>query len=265
MKNFLILLTAILQIVFFLPGKALSAAKIPAKPTTSIYVQDNAKVLSTDTKNTINAYSAALASKTKAQVVVVTVPTLGGEALEEYSLNIMRNWGIGDKEKNNGVLLLVAVQDRKSRIEVGYGLEGALPDGLTGRIQDQYMLPSFRQGNYDKGILNGYSAIFNTVLKEYKLTAKDLNVQGIRASAASSNANQDVFTLSNGMFLLGIIGLLIIDRLLFGGAIFRVLFYMLLFRGGGRGGRGGGFGGGGFGGGGFGGGSGGGGGSSRSW
>lgn len=263
MKKFLILLTAILQICFFLPGKAFSAAKIPAKPTTSIYVQDTAKVLSANTKNTINAYSAALAEKTKAQIVVVTVPSLGGESLEEYSLAIVRAWGIGDKAKNNGVLLLVAVNDRKSRIEVGYGLEGALPDGLTGRIQDQYMLPYFKQKNYDKGILNGYSAIFNTVLKEYKLSANDLNVQGNIRPQTDNRQERGGFTISNGLLLLIIIFVLIIDRIFFGGAIFRLLFYLLLFRGGGRGG--GGFGGGGFGGGGFGGGSGGGGGSSRDW
>ncbi|MCH3913865.1 MAG: TPM domain-containing protein [Acidaminococcaceae bacterium] len=259
MKKYLILLTAILQLCFFLPVKAFSAPKIPAKPTTSIYVQDKAKVLSASTKNTINAYSAALAAKTKSQIVVVTVPTLDGEALEDYSLSIVRNWGIGDKEKNNGVLLLIAVKDRKSRIEVGYGLEGALPDGLTGRIQDQYMLPYFRKGDYDKGILNGYSAVFNTVLKEYKLSAKDLNMQGRVQPEPGNTQKGSLFTLSNGLVLLIIIILLIVDRILFGGAIFRFIFYMLLFRGGGRGG------GGGFGGGGFGGGSGGGGGSSRDW
>jgi uncharacterized protein len=262
MKNFLILLTAILQLSFFLPGKTFSAAKIPAKPTTSIYVQDTAKVLSNNTKNTINAYSAALAEKTKAQIVVVTVPTLDGAALEDYSLQIVRDWGIGNKEKNNGVLLLVAVKDRKSRIEVGYGLEGALSDGLTGRIQDQYMLPYFRKGDYDKGILNGYSAVFNTVLKEYKLSANDLNVQARVPAQGNTAQDRSLFTLSNGLILLIIIILLIVDRVLFGGAIFRFIFYMLLFRGGGRGG---GFGGGGYGGGGFGGGSGGGGGSSRDW
>lgn len=63
-------------------------------------------------------------------------------------------WGIGSRDKNNGVLIVVATQDRQSRIEVGYGLEGALPDGLTGRLQDDTMLPYFKQGQYDKGIVN---------------------------------------------------------------------------------------------------------------
>ena len=256
----LVLLVVLFCQFFALAPTGFSASNLPAKPTSSIYVQDYAKVLSTQTKKTIIAHSAALDEKTKAQIVVVTIPSLQGDALEDYSLSLLRSWGIGDKQKNNGVLLLVAVNDRKSRIEVGYGLEGALPDGLTGRIQDQYMLPYFRQGDYDKGILSGYSALFNTTLKEYNLTAKDLNVRSV-SSTRADNANQTQtpwwmqIALAGGLILL-----FIIDQMFLGGALTRLLFYLFLFGRGGHGGRGGGFGGGGCGGG-----SGGGGGSSRSW
>ena len=82
---------------------------------------------------------------------------------------MLRGWGIGSRDKNNGVLIVVATQDRQSRIEVGYGLEGALPDGLTGRLQDDTMLPYFKQGQYDKGIVNGYAATAATVAKEYNV------------------------------------------------------------------------------------------------
>jgi uncharacterized membrane protein YgcG len=133
---------------------------------------------------------------------VLTVPSLKGQSLEDYSLTVLRQWGIGDQEKNNGVLLLVAVQDRKSRIEVGYGLEGALPDGLTGRIQDQYMLPYFRSNDYDKGILNGYSALLQTVLKEYNLTTKDLDVQG--AQPAKTDPGGEISPLTLGIRLGGL-------------------------------------------------------------
>ncbi len=258
LKRFLFAVVAICQLVLFTSNA--NAAKVPDKPTSSIYVQDYAKVLSSSTKSTINAYSQALAAKTKAQLVVVTVPSLEGNSLEEYSTELYRSWGIGDKEKNNGVLLLVAVNDRKSRIEVGYGLEGALPDGLTGRIQDTYMLPNFRQNNYDKGILNGYSALVNTVLKEYKLSASDLNVQRLPEQVPEERGGS--IWLNLGIIILVVV-ILILDQIFLRGALLRMLFYMFLFRGGGRGG--GGFGGGGFGGGGFGGGSSGGGGSSRDW
>lgn len=260
MKRLLLLLVVFCQLLIA-PLGAGAQAKVPPKPVTSIYVQDQAGVLSKNTRAAINAYSTALQKKTKAQIVVLTVPSLQGQSLEDYSLTVLRSWGIGDKEKNNGVLLLVAVQDRKSRIEVGYGLEGALPDGLTGRIQDQYMLPYFRSNDYDKGILNGYSALLQTVLKEYNLTTKDLDVQG--AQPAKTDPGGEISPLTLGIGLVGFLILFLFDRIFLGGALFRFLLYSFFFRGGGRGG--GGFGGGGFGGGSFGGGSGGGGGSSRSW
>ncbi|WP_303814612.1 YgcG family protein [Acidaminococcus timonensis] len=260
MKRLLLLLVVFCQLLAA-PLGAGAQAKVPPRPTTSIYVQDQAGVLSKNTRAAINAYSTALQKKTKAQIVVLTVPTLQGQSLEDYSLTVLRSWGIGDKEKNNGVLLLVAVKDRKSRIEVGYGLEGALPDGLTGRIQDQYMLPYFRNNDYDKGILNAYSALLQTVLKEYNLTTKDLDVQGVQP--APQQADDSISPFALGLGAIGLLLLFLLDRIFLGGALFRFLLYSFFFRGGGRGG--GGFGGGGFGGGSFGGGSGGGGGSSRSW
>lgn len=260
MKRLLLLLMVFCQLLAA-PLGAGAEAKVPPRPTASIYVQDQAGVLSQSTKATINAYSTALQKKTKAQIVVLTVPTLKGQSLEDYSLTVLRQWGIGDKEKNNGVLLLVAVQDRKSRIEVGYGLEGALPDGLTGRIQDQAMLPYFRNNDYNNGILNGYAALVRTVLKEYNLTVKDLGVQGVKPAQPQQADTISPFAL--GLGAIGLLVLFLLDRIFLGGTLFRFLLYSFFFRGGGRGG--GGFGGGGFGGGSFGGGSGGGGGSSRSW
>ena len=260
MKRWLALLLLTCQFLF--SSLADAESKIPPKPTSgSIYVQDFANLLSAETKSTINSVSKDLENKTKAQVVVVTVPSLDGQPIEDYSLELLRAWGIGDKEKNNGVLLLVVTKDKKSRIEVGYGLEGALPDGLTGRIQDQYMIPSFKQGNYDKGILNGYSALVGTVLKEYKIDPQSLNVQALPQASQDNSAQEDGSSMVfNIALIVGFIILLIVDQLLFGGAILRFLFYAFLFRGGGRGG--GGFGGGG---GSYGGGSSGGGGSSRNW
>lgn len=259
MKNLLVLLLLTLQLIFSWNPLVQAQTALPPKPATSIYVQDYAKVLTSQTKATINAYSAAIADKTKAQIVVVTIPTLDGTPLENFSLDLMRKWGIGDKEKNNGVLLLVAVQDRQSRIEVGYGLEGALPDGLTGRIQDQVMLPFFRKGDYDRGIMQGYASIANTVIKEYKLTADDLKVGSISSSQTNSHSNNLAAAFAalpwwfKLLLFIGFAGLMIVDQVFFGGIILRTIL-ILFMRGGGRGGGGS-----------FGGGSGGGGGSSRRW
>lgn len=222
-----------------------AAPAIPPKPTADIYVQDYAGVLSSTTKSQIQATGSKLAAATTAQVAVVTVKSLDGAVLEDYSLSILRQWGIGDQQRNNGVLLLVAIDDRQSRIEVGYGLEGRLTDAKTGRIQDQYLLPHARAGDYDQAILTTYLALVNEVAQEYKQT----DFEPPPTPGQHDTGWRDL------LIAVGVVGLLIIDWLLFDGQITRILLFLLM-----RGGRGGGSGGGGFGGG-----SGGGGGSSRRW
>ncbi len=248
-KQFLILLLLIVQTFYAAAG--LEAAEIPPKPQagTNIYVQDYADVISPNSEKIIYSIGRELDSKTTAQVAVVTLPTLDGEPIESYALNVLRSWGIGSREKNNGVLIVVATQDRQSRIEVGYGLEGALPDGLTGRIQDETMLPYFRQGQYEKGIVNGYAATAATVAKEYNVKLEGVSYNPPAKQQQSQNLPFWAELLIGGLIVI----LLIVDNLFLGGFITRMLIFSLF-----RGGRG-------SGGGGFGGGSGGGGGSSRRW
>ena len=262
-KKWLAWLAVALYLALAAAGITAAAAAVPPAPTSSIYVQDYAGVLAADTKARINNVGSRLAAQTRAQVVVVTVPTIGDTPIEEYSLAILRQWGIGDKQLNNGVLMLVAVQDRQSRIEVGYGLEGALPDAKTGRLQDTYMVPYFQQGDYNRGVMNGYLALVNEVAQEYQVSSPAAAGAKAVHSAAPGGAGGSLWDnlpwwvqLSFG---LGILLLLVIDWVFFGGA-FTLLILSMLRRGGGGGGGGGGFGGGGFGGG-----SGGGGGSSRRW
>jgi len=248
--------------LFLAVGAAAGAQpQIPPAPTASFYVQDYAKVLTAETKDRINSLGAQLASRTKAQIVVVTVDSLHGAAPEDYGLAILRGWGVGDRKLNNGVVILVAVGDRQSRIEVGYGLEGALPDAKTGSIQDEYMIPYFQQGDYDKGIWNGYLAVAREVAKEYNLELKAEPRAGSKVRHAPPASRGDWWDVLPWWVKLGIAaglaGLFIIDWVFFGGA-FTFLLLSLLRRGGGGGG---GWGGGG----GYGGGSGGGGGSSRRW
>jgi len=152
-------------------GVPAASVKIPAKPPASsgIYVQDYAGVISAPVRSYLLDLGHQLDQKTTAQLVVVTVKNLDGAPLEEYSLKLLREWGIGSKEKNNGVLLLISTGDRKSRVEVGYGLEGALTDSLTGQIQDQYMIPYFREGTYEAGIVYGYEALALRIAKEYNV------------------------------------------------------------------------------------------------
>jgi uncharacterized protein len=246
---------AIAGCVLLLACPAEAAPKIPPVPTRDIYAQDYADVLSKETESRINRLSTELQSRTGAQIAVVTIPSLEGEAIEEYSLALFRKWGIGDRGKNNGVLILVAVAEKKSRIEIGYGLEGALPDAKTGRIQDEAMRPAIAAGDYNSALMNGYTAVFQEVAKEYNLQIKSTS----RTSPRQRNVGLDWDGLpwwAKIMFGAGLFLFLLIDWFVLGGFFTRLFFIMAVSgRGGGRGG--------GYGGGGFGGGSGGGGGSSR--
>ena len=156
----------IMLIMILLPVKTFAVVS----QTNDFYVNDYANILSSDTEEYIMNMNIELQKKTGAQIVVVTVPSLEGQSIEEYATELFRKFGIGDKNKNNGVLLLCSTGDRLFRIEVGYGLEGRLTDGKTGRIQDNYIIPYLKNNNYDYGIRNGFTAILNEVASEYGVT-----------------------------------------------------------------------------------------------
>ena len=139
-------------------------------PNDGFYVYDGAQVLSEETEQYILNHSQELKNKTGAQIVVVTITSLDGQSLEEYATELFRQWGIGDAEKNNGLLLLCAVDDRQFRVEVGYGLEGDLPDGKTGRMQDAYIIPLLKEDKFDEGIKNGYNAFLQEVSNVYDVS-----------------------------------------------------------------------------------------------
>ena len=138
--------------------------------TRDFYVNDSANLLSDETEDYIINMNKTLEEQTGAQIVVVTVQNLEGQSLEEYATELFRDYGIGDKEKNNGVLLLCAYEERQFRIEVGYGLEGTLTDGKTGRIQDEYIIPYLKENNFNNGIRNGFNAVLKEVENEYGIT-----------------------------------------------------------------------------------------------
>jgi uncharacterized protein len=220
--------------------------QIPPAPTGSIYVQDYAGVLTAETKTKINKLGAKIAGQTKAQLVVVTLNSLNGEPIQDYSLAMLRQWKIGDKALNNGVLLLVAVGDRQSRIEVGYGLEGALNDAKVGQIQDEYLIPYFERGDYDQGIWNGYKAAMRVVSAEYGVAAPQDNRVTAKGNGAAVQTWWDGMPWwLQGAAITGFLLLFMIDWLFFGGSITFILLSLLRFRGGGGGGYGGGSGGGG--------------------
>ncbi len=136
-------------------------------PTEKFFVNDFSDSIDPTDEDKIYSRGVDLQNKTTAQVVAVTVDSTDGEEISDYALNLGREWGIGDKEKNNGVLILLATQDRNIYISVGYGLEGALPDSKTGRMLDTYAIPYLKEDNFSTGMLNIYNAVANEVCLEY--------------------------------------------------------------------------------------------------
>jgi uncharacterized protein len=126
-------------------------------------VVDQADLLSATAEAELSAQLAAHEQKTTNQVVVVTLNSLEGDAIEEYGVALGRHWGIGQKERDNGVLLLVAPNERRMRIEVGYGLEGTLTDAISSVIIDRRLRPAFRAGDYEAGIRAGVDGILDVL------------------------------------------------------------------------------------------------------
>lgn len=124
-------------------------------------VNDFAGVLTSAQKQGLESVIQNFEQETSNQLAVVTIQNLGGDTIENYANELFREWGIGDKEKNNGLLFLIAIEDRKMRIEVGYGLEGAVTDIATKHIQDEIVRPAFQSGDYWLGIAGGTQALIN--------------------------------------------------------------------------------------------------------
>lgn len=145
------------------------------------YVNDYAGILSAGTVRQLEETLAGFERSDSTQVVVLTVPSLEGDDLEMFSIRVAEAWQIGQKGKDNGVILLVAKVERKVRIEVGRGLEGTLTDLVSGRIIRGEITPRFRQGDFDGGVVAGVSAIMAVVKGEYAATPRDLR-QGKRSA-----------------------------------------------------------------------------------
>ena len=151
-----------LLLVGLIPGFAQQAV-----PTLTGRVVDQAGILSSATKEAITALLAAHEEATSNQVVVLTIPSLEGEAIETFSLRVAESWALGTAQYDNGVLLTIAVEDRELRIEVGLGLEGDLTDAVAGRIIRNDIVPVFRAGDFDAGVLVGVQSILGVLEGTY--------------------------------------------------------------------------------------------------
>ncbi len=134
------------------------------------YVSDFAKVIPQYQIQQIDSLLQELEQKTGAQVAVVTIPSLKGTDIDSSAVELFKQWGIGQKKKDNGVLFLAAIDDHKIRIEVGYGLEPIIPDGEAGSIIRQYMAPQFKEGDYGSGFLVGTVAVAQMIAQDAGVT-----------------------------------------------------------------------------------------------
>lgn len=239
-------------------------------PVLSGRVVDNAHLLSASTLDTMTRELAALERQTGDQIVVATLSTLSGHDIETYSNTLFRRWALGQKQMNNGVLLLVAPTERQVRIEVGYGLEGVLTDALSAVIINTLILPNFREGKFENGIVEGVATIKDILTgSKADFNARVKAHLQIEHEKLKQQQKQEMITNVAAFIIFVIFVVLPILASIFGTKVgprrYRWLgiVFVLWFLGSGRGGFGGGLGGG-FGGGsgGFGGGFGGGGGSS---
>jgi uncharacterized protein len=255
-------LLVILASILFPAGKV-GALAVP--PLTA-HVNDYARMLSPSTAQELEQKLSTFERSDSTQIVVLTVPSLDGENIEEFSIKVAEAWKIGQKGIDNGAILLIARDDHKIRIEVGRGLEGRLTDLMSGRIVREQITPRFKNGDFNGGVNAGVVAMMEAVRGEYKTSGRDLS-RGRRSGAPP------ILTLCIFLFLFliflaavsrvlgaaaGMIGLPVTAKLAFSGLSLAVLgglglvglvaglLIHTLFSGGGPNGRGGSGGGGGF-------------------
>lgn len=237
-------------------------------PTNYKYINDYVGLMDEATKENIVSIGKELEDKTGAQSVIVIVDTIGNDTIQNYANKFFRSWGIGEKDKDNGLLILLAIDDRSYKVEVGRGLEGVIPDLMSNRVMENLATPYFKNNDYSTGLLNSYSKFADLIASEYNVTLEKsttLNIPNNQYSNKSTLIGRVIPNLPS-FFILGII---LLDFIFNRGRITKTIL-KLLFISSGRGPRGGGgrggFGGGSSGGfGGFGGGSSNGGGSSGKW
>jgi len=229
-----------LLLPFFLyEGKAAAEDNQIPPPVGDIYVQDFANVLTEQEKQDIRSLGRSVEEQTTAQIVVLTVDTIGDRTVEEYANEAFRQYGIGNEEEDNGVLFLIGMnpspgmEKRPLRIEVGYGLEGRLPDGKVGRILDDITLPFLQNGQLGLAVTETYKVLVNEVLTEYGIEDGLQPIEQPNQQAADDAGSG----IPSWLFLIIVVIVLFLDFKFFGGFLTHILL-SILSRGGGRGGGG---------------------------
>ena len=209
-----------------------AAAQDTPVPYLSGRVVDQAGILSVQARERLAAMLQAHERVTGNQIVVLTVPTLGGESVEDFAVRVFEDWKPGSRDKDNGMLILVVPQDRRVRIETGYGLEGTLPDSTASRIIRDLMTPRFREGNYDVGIEAGITAVIQ-IFEGRRSAGADADwldpegkgTSGFQVRAPDMPLAERVLI---GAFVFGIIGLFTFIGLVTPGGMGWFLYFFLI-------------------------------------
>jgi uncharacterized protein len=165
-------------------------ALLESLPAGTNLVHDCVGVFSAAQKDDLESFLRGTERATTAEIAVVVVPTIGDADIDVAAGKLFARWGIGKKDRDNGLLLLAAIEDRKIRIEVGYGLEGALPDARTGRILDAHVIPRFKEQKFAEGLMAGAVALAGVVAQESKAEiALPASMQAYAAPATAAGAD----------------------------------------------------------------------------
>lgn len=188
------------------------AAVLPA-PSQMFFAADYGNIFTQEHEQYYIDRGAALQKDAQgAQIVVASVPSLDGMNVEEYATALFRDWGIGDEKNNNGLLILLAVEERKLYVQTGYGLEGALNDSKVTRFIDEYAIPDLKEDRFDEGIYKLYNALLEEVYKEYNLEVPKEVDRAVPIPIEDDISTDTLLVL----IVLGVIGAVVIINLIKG-------------------------------------------------
>ena len=192
--------TSLLLLLVLLAFRPLPAAALNVPPLQG-RVNDYAGMLSPATRQQLDSMLQGLEASDGTQIVVLTVPSLEGDSLEDFSIRVAEQWKIGRKGLDNGAILLIAKAERKVRIEVGYGLEGKLTDLMAGRIIANVIVPYFKKGQIDQGVIHGVQAMVAVVKGEYSAAEAPARRHG-----SERRTGNGLFGLMLALFFLNVLG-----------------------------------------------------------
>ncbi len=194
-------------------------------------ITDNAQLLSQEVNRSLSDSLQAHEKRTGNQIAVLTISTLGGESIEDYSVRVFESWKLGQKGKDNGVLMDVVPADRRMRIEVGYGLEGTLTDAMAGRIIQTVMTPKFKNGDFEGGIVEGAGDVMK-LLEGGELPQSEVKSGSMRKSKFFEMEGPELSIQEHillGAFIFGIIGLFTAIGILTPGVGWFLYFFLIPF------------------------------------